>query len=315
MSMALKYRMKQKKHRDAAKKHGDSAKEMMVGEGYRENHKAAHAGKLAEMAEESEKPIMSEARKERITDNLIRHGKALGKNGAYADGGEVEEAPPEGSSFSKSTGKKISDSFMGETPECEHGSKECEMCHGGMYAKGGKVKHPSKGVHDSSTSLGSSNAGGLAEVGKKLRAHGDKARVYGEEHAGDNATEYSKKLHREKLSELKEMRKDDRKYLAEGGQVSTDHDSEGLDMIDHIMQQRAMSKGGQVANDTGDGESADEMENQFDYLVTNDDLNADYTGANSGDELGDAQEDDDRADVVSMIMRSRKKKDRLPSPR
>jgi hypothetical protein len=39
-----------------------------------------------------------------------------------------------------------------------------------------------------------------------------------------------------------------------------------------------------------------------------------YTGANSGDEVGDEQEDEDEHDMVSRIMKSRLKKDRMPHP-
>lgn len=74
------------------------------------------------------------------------------------------------------------------------------------------------------------------------------------------------------------------------------------------------SKGGMVANDVGEGQEADKLPNQFDDLVLRDDMEEHYTGANSGDEIGDKQEDEDRRDMVAMIMKSRKKKDRLPSP-
>ena len=84
-------------------------------------------------------------------------------------------------------------------------------------------------------------------------------------------------------------------------------------MINKIMAQR-YSKGGRVANDVGMGASADLKDNQFDDLVLRDDLESSYTGANSGDEIGDDQEDMDRRDMVSMIMKSRRKKDRLPRP-
>lgn len=89
------------------------------------------------------------------------------------------------------------------------------------------------------------------------------------------------------------------------------------DMVGHIMKKRQMhfSKGGRVANDVGTGEEADAMPNQFDDLVKDDGLEEHYTGKNSGDEVGDAAEDEDRRDIVAMIMKSRKKKDRLPNPR
>lgn len=72
------------------------------------------------------------------------------------------------------------------------------------------------------------------------------------------------------------------------------------------------SRGGRVSNDTPI--SADFADNQFDDLVKDDDLEEHYTGANSGDELGDAQEDEDRDDIVSRIMKSRKLRDRNPRP-
>jgi len=72
------------------------------------------------------------------------------------------------------------------------------------------------------------------------------------------------------------------------------------------------SEGGKVANE--DTPEAEFMPNQFDDLALRDDLEADYTGANSGDEIGDEQEDDDRKKVLDMIMRSRAKKDKMPRP-
>ena len=39
-----------------------------------------------------------------------------------------------------------------------------------------------------------------------------------------------------------------------------------------------------------------------------------YTGANSGDEIGNEQEDEDRRDIVSRIMKSRRLMDRNPRP-
>lgn len=101
-------------------------------------------------------------------------------------------------------------------------------------------------------------------------------------------------------------------WLAEG-----DQDHESADMVGHIMKERAknFSKGGRVANDVGQGWAADERPNQFDDLVLDDDLSEHYTGKNSGDEMGDAQEDEDQRDMVSQIMKSRRKKDRLPNPR
>lgn len=85
-------------------------------------------------------------------------------------------------------------------------------------------------------------------------------------------------------------------------------------LIDNIMRKH-YSKGGQVSNDVGVAE-ADKMPAEYDDLVLRDDdmEDADYTGANSGDELGDEGEDMRRKDMVSRIMKSRSKRDRMPRP-
>jgi hypothetical protein len=87
-------------------------------------------------------------------------------------------------------------------------------------------------------------------------------------------------------------------------------DSHEEDMVGRIMKmrQQAFSKGGMVANEA-------ESNRDTDYLATDDDLEFNYTGSNSGDMLGDAREDQDRKDIVARIMASRRKKDRLPNPR
>jgi hypothetical protein len=85
------------------------------------------------------------------------------------------------------------------------------------------------------------------------------------------------------------------------------------DMVGEIMKKRHMySEGGKVANKTpptADFESA-----EYDDLVKDDDLEEHYTGKNSGDEEGDEAEDEDRKDMVSQIMKSRKKKGKMPHP-
>ena len=90
--------------------------------------------------------------------------------------------------------------------------------------------------------------------------------------------------------------------MAEGGEV--DDGSEGI--VDRIMKR--FSKGGEVANDTP--VTADFEDNQFDDLVKDDNEETSYVD----DGPGDMQEDDDRHDIVSRIMRSNKKKDRMPRP-
>ena len=106
-------------------------------------------------------------------------------------------------------------------------------------------------------------------------------------------------------------------HMAMGGQMHDhDHQSEAheMDMIDRIMKKRQhmYSEGGKVAN--SDEIEAGFMPNEFDDLHLRDDLEEHYTGANSGDEIGNEREDHDRADIIARVLASRKKKDRLPHP-
>lgn len=136
--------------------------------------------------------------------------------------------------------------------------------------------------------------------------------------------EHAKKIHREKLNELKSMKKPH--LYAEGGEVDEmaeydpmEHPQDKMnmmaeeedDMIARIMRKR-YSEGGKVANQTEP--MADEEPTEFDDLVKDDDLDFHYDGANSGDELGDEAEDMNRRDIVERIMRSRAKKDKMPRP-
>lgn len=88
---------------------------------------------------------------------------------------------------------------------------------------------------------------------------------------------------------------------ADGGMV--DEHEQDADMIARIMHKRKeYSMGGMVANDVGEGQEADKLPNQFDDLVLRDDLEDD---SDAGNEIGD--EAQDKRDVVSKIMKSRKK--------
>ncbi len=214
-----------------------------------------------------------------------------------------------------------------EKPCDEHGTAMCKMCHGGEYAKGGDVK----GVHHQTTvgydREGQSEAGEAVRYAKK-----------DPEYAQDNK-DYAKSKHREVLGEMHKMKGHDRKYLADGGDVfdtppetnpnpvdksmkkafKTPGYAEGGemddDMVSHIMHKRKMmSEGGMAANDVGEGEYADEEPNQFDDLEKDDHLEEHYTGKNSGDEDGDHEHDEEMHDMISQIMKSRKKKDKMPRP-
>lgn len=110
-------------------------------------------------------------------------------------------------------------------------------------------------------------------------------------------------------------------YKANGGMMQDAMKDEPHPMVHRIMMNRAKgySEGGKVANEHS-GESSDEPTmakwdgNELDDLALRDDLEANATGANEGDELGDSAEEHDRHDIVSRIMKSRMKKDRLAVP-
>lgn len=105
------------------------------------------------------------------------------------------------------------------------------------------------------------------------------------------------------------------KHMSMGGEANYQSEDRDEDIVGRIMKARMMSKGGIAANaDHGedDDELADFQPNQFDELAKDDDLESSYTGKDSGDEIGDRQEDEDRHDLVSRIMMARKMKDRMP---
>lgn len=114
-----------------------------------------------------------------------------------------------------------------------------------------------------------------------------------------------------------------RKKMSEGGEMASGYEPMPGDMekenesamhadgiVDRIMQK--MSEGGRVANSMG--EQADAMPAEFDDLALRDDLESKNTGETAGDHLGNAQEDEDRADIVARIMRQRSMKQRNPRP-
>ena len=137
---------------------------------------------------------------------------------------------------------------------CEHGSRDCKMCHGGEYAEGGEV----------------------------AAQHED-----------------------EKMDRFEDMEAEDALE----------------DMVDRIIRERMegseqedmpLSEGGKISNEVEDFD-LDKEPNEFDELVKDDDLEFHETGENSGDYLGDEQEDEDRRDIVKRIMRQRMLKNRPSS--
>lgn len=156
------------------------------------------------------------------------------------------------------------------------------------YSKGGDVK----GVHREQPHKGRSLAGEIVRGARQ-----------GTKDKHQSMNELAKTLHQQKLDELRED-KGDRRNMAEGGEVDPMMEV----TCPHCAQ--SFSHGGQVANDTGQGVASDRLPNEFDDLVLRaDDMeDAEYTGANSGDEIGNSGEDERRDDVVMRSMLKRKKK-------
>lgn len=94
--------------------------------------------------------------------------------------------------------------------------------------------------------------------------------------------------------------------MSRGGPVQDE--SHEFDMVGRVMAQRQkmFSKGGRVAN--SDLPVAGFKPNEFDDLHLRDDLESNYTGENSGDEISNPGEDERRKDIVGMVMASRRKR-------
>ncbi len=127
----------------------------------------------------------------------------------------------------------------------------------------------------------------------KLPHHSHRKKVEAEAVAKQKAREA------EKMAASK--RRMDPVYKAEGGEVSDD------DLVMRIMKKR-YAEGGTVEP------VADFEPNDFDEMDLEPAPEFHETGANSGDELGNEAEEEDQKDMVSKIMKSRKKKDKLPRP-
>jgi hypothetical protein len=205
----------------------------------------------------------------------------------HADGGGVQEPVKEGSGMSK-TGRDVRAGESMEHVKDEHRKALGElraMKKPHLYAEGGDI-----GLQDDPTQKQKDTADSMR-----------KAFHFAE--GGDIGLQDDPTQKRKDTADS--MRK--AFHFAEGGEAHHDKD----DIVDRIMLKK-FSHGGHVANDVEpmvDGEEA-----QYDDLVKDDDLDFHYTGANSGDDLGDEREDYDRKDIVAKIMASRAKKGHMPRP-
>lgn len=218
------------------------------------------------------------------------------------------------------------------------GGQACSDCAAGnCMAHGGKVDHE-KGVHKTLESLdepGTSGAGFRNNQAKFRRGMAEQFGRKGYDDMADEHSEAAKSMHKEKLSELKSMKKPN--LYADGGEVEPPKppvDPERAKKAEESMRKAfGYSDGGEADDDSGfsddmvgrimkhrfsKGEEepvADFESNDFDYLdQIGGDHEADYDEENSGDDIGNEAEDDDQHDVVKRIMKSRSKKDKMPRP-
>jgi hypothetical protein len=198
------------------------------------------------------------------------------------------------------------------------------------YADGGGIHEQVNAMHG-----GRSAAGIHAEVGKNT------PKWEGVEHP----TETSKKMHAQKLAELKSMPNPKLQGMAEGGfideelasgyhempeehelynEMAMSEDDKSLNqhmpdmhasedeedgLVNRIMHKK-YSEGGRVSNDVT--RVSGEMPDQFDDLHLRDELESSYgEDDNAGDSLDNAGENERRADMADRIM-LRYRKQRIP---
>lgn len=151
-----------------------------------------------------------------------------------------------------------------------------------MHAKRGTSYGKEPGVHSPSYSSGKDKGQSIA---------GDLVRS-SPYYKGEEKKAMAKDEHKRVLGEIKSQKTG---YFSAGGQVANDTDR-AKDLED-------------PRDDAGSG--------RYDDLVNRDDdmETADYTGANSGDETFTEGEEERRQRILSEVMASRRKKDRLPNPR
>lgn len=91
--------------------------------------------------------------------------------------------------------------------------------------------------------------------------------------------------------------------LTDGGEQDSSHD---MGIMGRAMKRHMMSRGGKVAN--SDELTAGFEPNEFDDLHLRDDLESEYTGENSGDEIGNSAEEKRRKNMIMRAMLRMKKK-------
>jgi hypothetical protein len=223
-----------------------------------------------------------------------------------ADGGDIPPVDP-------STADSFEQGFMGKAYKPQPKPSETPVASG--YAKGGEMKSKRERAMEAFHKM--AEGGMMTDMGyqskEKPEVDGD---LMPEAHLKQELAEHVAHMDAPDSS----VKHDVMNQMGDEDEGAGDMDAIHP-MVRRIMMGMAKgySKGGMVANEES-GESTDKPTmakadgNEFDDLALRDDLEFDSTGANSGDELGDEQEDDDRHDIVSRIMKSRAKKDKMAVP-
>ena len=199
--------------------------------------------------------------------------------------------------------KKAKNFAMGGACDA-HGDQACPMCHGGKMAEGGEVEDDLfEGDEDALDMVGR-----IMKKRAKMFADGGMASESTEEEPSPAPTPMYSGTVANTGSSSKTFRNKQTKPVATSEEADY---AEGGDVVSSIMKRRGNTPGAMANETTRDTEFKDD---QFDDMVLDDHLDheADDTVANSGDDIGDEGEDERRHDIVSEIMRSRAKKDRLP---
>ncbi len=198
-----------------------------------------------------------------------------------------------------------------------HGAQDCGEC----MAEGGQVHEKLDYTElKPGDRKGQSRAGVEVREAKRQRGYGDAD----SESRAKRAEGRAKDEHHAVLHDLKESGKKDRKNLADGGYVDDEPHPTSTATIDQDKADKAaksmrdafhFADGGVVDRimKSRKGESADEQPNDFENPIDVPD-DADYTAENSGDNLGNEALDENDADLIRRIMRSRAKKDSNPRP-
>lgn len=91
--------------------------------------------------------------------------------------------------------------------------------------------------------------------------------------------------------------------------------AKGGDIITQIMRKRMGKMADEHEEPDGDEPIVDSEPNEFDVMVADDNEPEFHeTEENSGDDIGNAEEDKEDHSLISQIMASRRKKDRMPRP-